>query len=58
MAAAFVIFIIGLLAGVLGLAEMKRAAEQGTGKAVAGILFALSGLALLVIGMVGMLSWE
>ena len=58
MEAAFVILIIGMLAGVLGWAEIKRAAAQGPGPTVAGILFAVSGLALIVVGLVRLLGWQ
>ena len=58
MDAAFVILIIGMLSGVLGWAEIKRAAAQGPGTAVAGILFAVSGLALVVVGVARLLYWH
>ena len=57
MEAAFVILIIGMLAGVLGWAEIKRAARQGPGTAVAGILFAVSGLALVLVGLARLFGW-
>ncbi|MDB5946008.1 MAG: hypothetical protein JWQ33_1034 [Ramlibacter sp.] len=58
MDAAFVILIIGLIAGVLGWAEIKRAAAQGPGTAVAGILFAVAGLALILVGLTRLLFWS
>ena len=57
MGAAFVIFIIGLVSLVLGVAEMKRSAVQGPGTALAGILFCLLGVILLLVA-VGRFMWN
>lgn len=57
MEASFVILIIGMLAGVLGWAEIKRAAAQGPGTAVAGIIFAIVGVALLFVGIARLFFW-
>jgi hypothetical protein len=57
MSAAFVIFIIGLITGVLGWAEIKRAAAQGPGTAVAGIIFALIGVILILVAVARLIFW-
>ena len=58
MNAAFIIFIIGMITGVLGWAEIKRAAQQGPGTAVAGIIFAIIGAALIMIAVTRFIFWE
>jgi hypothetical protein len=58
MAAAFVIFIIGMLAAVLGWAEIKRSKAQGPGTAVAGIVFALIGAALMLVALARLFFWS
>lgn len=58
MNAAFIVFIVGMIIGVLGWAEIKRAAQQGPGTAVAGIIFAVVGAALIVIAVTRFIFWE
>ena len=57
MNAAFVIFIIGLITGGLGWAEIKRAAAQGPGTAVAGIIFAFVGAVLILVAFARFFFW-
>lgn len=58
MEAAVVILIIGMISAVLGIAEIKRTATQGSGVAVAGILFALAGVALIIVGVGRAFFWN
>lgn len=51
MGAAFVIFLIGLVTVVLGIAELRRSAVQGPGTALAGMIFSLLGVILLLIAV-------
>jgi hypothetical protein len=57
MEAAFVILIIGVIVTVLGLAEIKRAAAQGVGTAVAGIVFTALGGVLIIVALVRGIFW-
>lgn len=57
MEVAVVILIIGMISAVLGIAEIKRAAAQGSGVAVAGILFAISGLTLVIVAVARAFFW-
>jgi hypothetical protein len=58
MEAAFVILIIGVIVAVLGLAEIKRAAAQGAGTAIAGIVFTAVGSALIIVAVVRGIFWS
>jgi hypothetical protein len=58
MAAAFVILIIGMLAAVLGWAEIKRSKAQGPGTAVAGIVFVLIGVAVILVALARLSFWS
>jgi hypothetical protein len=58
MSAAFVIFIIGMIAAVLGWAEIRRSKAQGPGTAVAGVVFLLIGAALIVVAVARLFIWS